>query len=323
VNLLNFIKDDIVAIQYKLNNLGFRCGKNDGYLGNKTKKSLEDFFKKTYFNINQINNYKINQDNFINFFKISGFDYDEKENLYYSSNLNGQFTGYSDIYDELSIFSSIITDREPIYFNYQNTKWVFGIWKGQYGLSTGLILGLYINYKNKYIDNFYKFSEYNENIMIDFKLYKNNKLIIDKSTKNNYFSGFIPGLHSDPSILKVELYLTFKNELFFKSFLESLKKLGYKKYIVKNNTLNFTIERPFTKKVHSRNVTLEKLVQKENNSCCKKFIRRKKSLKLDSANPKNIELIFLKSPKLKQKFYSFYENEKYNLKKLSTFIKNY
>ena len=73
-----------------------------------------------------------------------GYGYDKWQDIFYSK-LNGwqRDMGYCRLYDEVAAPMSMIIDCEPIYFEYDNKKWLIEFWKGQYGMTTGCEVGVY------------------------------------------------------------------------------------------------------------------------------------------------------------------------------------
>ena len=74
----------------------------------------------------------------------AGFDYDNEQGIFYSMIDAWQHDyGYCRFYDECSAPLRMIFDCEPIYFNYNNKRWLIEFWKGQYGICTGVEVGVY------------------------------------------------------------------------------------------------------------------------------------------------------------------------------------
>ena len=70
--------------------------------------------------------------------KNYGFYYDYRSDVV-SSRIDAwqRNVGYCSLYDELTPSFNMIIDCEPIYFNYDNKRWLIEFWKGQYGMITG------------------------------------------------------------------------------------------------------------------------------------------------------------------------------------------
>lgn len=82
------------------------------------------------------------------FTRIAGFSYDPKQKIIYSTlNCPQRFFGFCETIDYSAdpvLSSSIYCD--PIYFYYNGREYLLELWKGQYGLMTGVEVGLY--YRN-------------------------------------------------------------------------------------------------------------------------------------------------------------------------------
>src|SRR5690554_5362892 len=81
---------------------------------------------------------------FNKFLEPYGFAYDPYKDLFYS-NLDAwqRDKGYCRLYDEAAAPLSMIMDCEPIYFEYDNKRWLIQFWKGQYGMTTKVEIGVY------------------------------------------------------------------------------------------------------------------------------------------------------------------------------------
>ena len=78
-----------------------------------------------------------------------GFAFDLKQDIVVSINDSWQRdAGYSDFYDYHAPLLNIVTDAEPIYFTYHDKEYRLEFWKGQYGITTGAEIGLYVRDKH-------------------------------------------------------------------------------------------------------------------------------------------------------------------------------
>ncbi|MGN1083756.1 MAG: DUF4474 domain-containing protein [Lachnospiraceae bacterium] len=77
-----------------------------------------------------------------------GFLYDETQDKIYSAmNPWQREVGYCKLYDDATLAMNMAIQCEPIYFNYDNRRWLIEFWKGQYGMSTGGEVGIYVTDK--------------------------------------------------------------------------------------------------------------------------------------------------------------------------------
>lgn len=195
---------------------------------------------------------------------FAGFKYDPERNVFVPSKNSWQRKfGYGHIYDLLAPFASIIIDTESVYFYYNGYNYLISFWKGQYGISTGAEIGIYKT-KDKHVSKktIYKANE--ENIIMSFTLYKNNKKLIDVHDRNWWLAAFDLGEFSNPRDLIMDVALTFPNSEFLTAFLEKFKSLKYKEYQIIGNTIMFTFKKPKTKKVFTRNFFIDYFVQRNN-----------------------------------------------------------
>ena len=74
-----------------------------------------------------------------------GFAYDHSQDIFISILHPWQRDyGYCRLYDEAAALFSMIVDCEPIYFEYRGKRWLIELWKGQYALTTGGEIGVYL-----------------------------------------------------------------------------------------------------------------------------------------------------------------------------------
>ena len=74
-----------------------------------------------------------------------GFAYDLRRDIIYSLKHAWQREfGYGKLYDEMAPVMNMVIHSEPIYFEYDNRRWMIEFWKGQYGITTGAEVGIYV-----------------------------------------------------------------------------------------------------------------------------------------------------------------------------------
>lgn len=106
--------------------------------------------------------------------------------------------GYSRLYDELAAPSFMIIDCEPIYFEYNNKRWMIELWKGQYGIMTGFEIGVYYTDGPNLTDEnfnwtFYSCADDDNMRKMKSTLTKNSKAIIRRKGLHWWLAGFKPG----------------------------------------------------------------------------------------------------------------------------------
>ena len=161
----------------------------------------------------------------------AGFDYDKEQGIFYSMIDAWQYDyGYCRFYDEFSAPLSIIFDCEPIYFNYNNKRWLIEFWKGQYGICTGAEVGVYASEKTIYNETmnseniFYDKISPKEFLDISIVVKKNGQVIFKRKDKHWWLTGFILGEFSEPYELSVDINITLINEEMRNSFIQGDRK---------------------------------------------------------------------------------------------------
>jgi len=203
--------------------------------------------------------------------KAFGFAYNESQDLFYSTLYPWQRKyGYGKLYDDIAPFFCMIIDSEPIYFEYDNKYYLLEFWKGQYGMTTGGEIGLYISDKNN-INTIYNSVDDNNLIYMSYILKKKNKVIMTRNDHHWWLTGFKLGMFSKPEDLSMEISLTFKNELMRDAFISGLKEKGYKNINKYNNSVRLIFNKPYSKQPKTKNKLIRWIVQKYNKNNCKLF----------------------------------------------------
>lgn len=212
--------------------------------------------------------------------KAAGYSYDSKQDIFYS-NLDAwqKNYGYCRLYDEAAILSGIVIDCEPIYFEYENKRWLIELWKGQYYLNSGCEVGIY-NTKDQdvyapgtFYGTFYYCAKNKDQLNISYTLNKDGKPLFSRRGRHWWLTGFKLGEYSEPSELTMELYITLKNKAMRDAFLSGLKKAGYldKEIYIKLNTVGLKFVNPHSAQPYTRNSYADWLVQKNNKFMCGKY----------------------------------------------------
>ncbi len=103
---------------------------------------------------------------------LFGFEYDADQDIFYSSIEPWQKDfGFNSIYDFFSTFGAMIYDTERFKFSYGGYDWLFQVWKGRYGITTGGEMGIYTKFPSQDSGHFEAVFE-NQYVTMDFKLYK-------------------------------------------------------------------------------------------------------------------------------------------------------
>ena len=227
--------------------------------------------------INDINSTESIQSVVYDSINQAGFDYDKEQGIFYSMIDAWQYDyGYCRFYDEFSAPLSIIFDCEPIYFNYNNKRWLIEFWKGQYGICTGAEVGVYASEKTIYNETmnseniFYDKISPKEFLDISIVVKKNGQVIFKRKDKHWWLTGFILGEFSEPYELYVDINITLINEEMRNSFIQGLNYAGYdnKQIKIKENSVSICFDKPKTEQPYTNIKLLNNMMQRKNEDLC-------------------------------------------------------
>ncbi len=221
---------------------------------------------KTYEDLNEI-------------LKTYGYSYDFQSDTFFSIHDAWQRKmGYTRIYDEAAAPMSMIIDCEPIYFQYDNKRWLIQFWKGQYGMTTGGEVGVYytdeLDSRIQEIDlNWYQCAEDDEMLKMDFVLVKDRKSIIKRTDVHWWLTGFKLGEFSNPDQLSMYLSINLKNKEMRDEFIKGLNKAGYRdnEIIVFGNSVGLEFYKPKTTQPYTRIKKTDEITQMKNKLLCDKY----------------------------------------------------
>ena len=207
--------------------------------------------------------------------ELAGYSYDPEQDIFYSSmNPWQRNVGYCRLYDEAAAPMGMIIDCEPIYFEYNQKKWMIGFWKGQYDLVTGGEIGIYTAELDFNVlgrsGAFYISATNDERLKMAFVLKKNNKILFARDEKHWWLTGFKLGEFSEPSELTMEIKMNLENAAMRDAFVDGLKKAGYADNEITANgyTVSFTFAAPRTRQPITRTKGTDLLIQKKNKELC-------------------------------------------------------
>lgn len=198
-----------------------------------------------------------------------GFSFDIKEDIVISRNDAWQRDmGYSDIYDLKAPLFNIVMDAEPIYFKYDKKDYRIEFWKGQYGITTGAEVGIYVRDKNKKF--MYHSINDSEILPIRFELYKK-CFLFSRCGCTWWLTGFSVGEFSRPKDLLLKVSILFPNQSMQVAFVEGLLNAGYtsKQIKVYGYSVCFSICSPKNRQLNTRHKLWKCLVQIINYINCK------------------------------------------------------
>ncbi len=121
----------------------------------------------------------------------AGFRYDKNQQIFYSESESWQRNfGFSAAYDAGAALVGMYYDTMRLKFNYNGYDWLFQLWKGRYGITTGAEMGIY--YKEENSDNaIYACAEDEDEVTMSFALYRNDELYMTRGPERHWWlTGF-------------------------------------------------------------------------------------------------------------------------------------
>jgi len=212
--------------------------------------------------------------------KTAGYSYDPIQDIFYS-NIDAwqKDVGYCRLYDESAAPMGMIIDCEPIYFEYENKRWMIEFWKGQYDLTTGCEIGVYstkdtdIYIPGTFYGTFYYCADNLDQLYMSYSLKKNGKTLFTREGKHWWLTGFKLGEYSEPWELTMDLNVTLKNKTMLHAFLAGLIEAGYseKEIVIKGNSVGLVFDRTRTTQPYTRYNGTDWIVQRKNKLLCDKY----------------------------------------------------
>ena len=209
--------------------------------------------------------------------ELYGFLYDKNNDIICSNMYPWQReVGYCKLYDDTAPFINMIIDSEPIYFEYDNRRWLIEIWKGQYGMTTGGEIGIYVSETDDidipgiFSGTFFKAVSDEELLNMSFNLKMNGEDLFQRHDYHWWLTGFDVGVFSSPNNLSMEVMLSFPNSNMKNAFLNGLKRIGYKEDEIEiiNNRIYFNFDKPKSTQSYSRYKLITPFIQFMNKIYC-------------------------------------------------------
>ncbi len=152
-----------------------------------------------------------------------GFEYDEKQGIYYSSvNPWQKGFGFNLIYDMSAPLAGMYYATERIYFQYDNKDWMIQIWKGQYGMTAGAEIGVY-NKTDKIMQ--YDCVSEDEFLEMSFVLYNQGEKMFERGPEKHWWlTGFKIMNVGVPILLDMDMTIKFPTKSMADAFEAGLKK---------------------------------------------------------------------------------------------------
>lgn len=190
----------------------------------------------------------------------SGFQYNGRHDFFYAEKDPWQKKyGYHRLYDEAAALTGMIIDCEPIYFEYDGSRWMLELWKGQYGMSLGGEIGLYQAMRED--GSFFKGVEEKDFIGMHMEIYVSGRRLLGRKEEHWWLTGFVLGKSASPKDMKMAVSLTFSNRQMCRSFVEGLRRAGYLagEYQVYGENVRFWFYVPHTHQPMTRGPIMDKI----------------------------------------------------------------
>ena len=174
---------------------------------------------------------------------------------------------------------NMMIDSEPIYFDYGGRHWMIEFWKGQYGVTTGAEVGIYVEEdrgnERRPEKIFYKCVSEEEELPISMILYKNGKRLFQREKRHWWLTGFKLGEFSWPGELMLEVSLTFPHLDMLEAFLEGCYRAGYQPedLHVWYRRVSFRLYQPKAKQPSKYGKIFGRWIQWQNRHNCKIYHR--------------------------------------------------
>lgn len=241
--------------------------------------------------MNQYNSHPLDLETLNNEIMPLGFAYFREQDFFFSIMYPWQRKyGYCKAYDDIAPLFCMIIDCEPVYFNYDNRNWLIEFWKGQYGMTTGAEIGVYVSTSTspKKEEIIYDSVSDSELLKLSYELKFKDNTLLKRNNIHWWLTGFKLGFFSNPSDLVMDINIGFKDNLMKEAFIEGLKKTGYSDddINVGSYSVSFTFRKPYTKQSITKNKLITYFAQIYNKHNCRIYnkITRNYDNSLDKLN---------------------------------------
>ena len=129
---------------------------------------------------------------------LFGYEYDAEQNIYYTSmNPWQRYFGFTDLYDDMAVYTNMRYQTLKIDFEYGDLLWRLQWWKGQYGVLEGAELGVYTKEYDNVDSMFYECAEDHNLFEMSFEYYhslsdyNSNKVLFTRPSQEHWWiTGF-------------------------------------------------------------------------------------------------------------------------------------
>lgn len=166
-----------------------------------------------------------------NILNACGFEYDQKQGIYYSSVDPWQKNfGFNVLYDMAAPLTGMYYSTERVQFRYDNKDWMIQLWKGQYGITAGAEIGVY-NKDDKLLQ--YDCVSEDEFLEMSFNFYNQGEYVFSRGPEKHWWlTGFKILNAGVPVLIDLDITIKFPSKSMADAFEAGLKKN------VKNNLLD-------------------------------------------------------------------------------------
>ena len=235
---------------------------------------------KAKYELKSHKNEQVDEDNIHETIKMAGYAYDESQDIFYSVlDAWQRGLGYCRLYDEAAAPLGMIIDCEPIYFTYNDQHWLIEFWKGQYDLTTGCEVGVYVtntldlSIPDAYKDTFYEAVSDEDLLLISYSLSKDGEVLFRRQGHHWWLTGFKLGEFSEPGELTMDIAIALKDRQMRDAFVQSLLKVGYTEENIKarGNQVSLKFDQPYSPQPNSRTKGGDWLIQRKNEWLCETY----------------------------------------------------
>lgn len=205
-----------------------------------------------------------------------GFQYDIIADCFYSTIHCWQRKyGYHRLYDSSAVSLGMIFDCEPVYFDYTGKHWLIEFWKGQYGMSAGAEVGIYVADEQRSQSDdprkrHYKSIDDSELFPIRINLFYGEKLIAIREKRHWWLTAFFLGKYCPPHTLTAKISITFPDYEMCNAYIDGLKRTGYASTDISRCLLTVTVPfiQPKSEQPAAQRSLFAKLRLCLNHFCC-------------------------------------------------------
>lgn len=162
----------------------------------------------------------------------AGFRYDRQQQIFYSETQSWQRNfGFTPLYDAGAALVGMYYDTMRLKFTYGDYDWMFQLWKGRYGITTGGEIGIY--YKPAGTDtSMYACVPDDKTVTMSFALYRGNDLYMTRGPEPHWWlTGFKLFDMIAPQELTMHATFFMSNSEMADLLEESLTDLGFIKNV--------------------------------------------------------------------------------------------